>query len=220
MGKSITYVSRSFAGKVVLDSYGKKKVAINAPEYYAAEVAKFSLGDELSIVLTNRRPKRTEAQNNYWWGVYLPAIIREGKGSGTAMETHEELARTFLTVKEWRNGQGQLCYIRKSTAELTVGAFCQFIVDVQELTGVPAPPTENFGLAPLSEAKKKNVQTHDTGGGADAGEGDDAGTGGGGPGVPDQGRERAGERGGGRATPAARAIRKKGSRPKKRKTQK
>lgn len=165
MGKAYTYTSRNFAGRVVMDAKTRKKrVALNAPIYYEAEVAKFNEGDEMSIVLTNRKAKRTESQNNYWWGVYLPDIIRAGKGSGSALETHEELARTFLTVKEWRNAKGQLCYIRKSTAELTVGQFCQFVVDVQELTGVPAPPTESFGLAPLKEGIKENEEKNERAG--------------------------------------------------------
>lgn len=156
MGKAYTYTSRSFAGKVVVDATTRqKKVAIAAPRYYANEVNKFHVGDEVSIVLTNRKPKRTEAQNNYWWGVYLPAIIAEGKGMGTALETHEDLARKFLVIKEWVNSRGQACYIRRSTAELTVGQFCDFIVNVAAETEVEPPPTENFGLAPLKKDKNK-----------------------------------------------------------------
>ncbi len=157
MGKAYTYTSRSYAGVVVVDgSTHKKRVKIKAPLYYENEINKLKPGDEVSIVLTNRRAKRTEAQNNYWWGVYLPAILAEGYGAGSALETHEDLARRFLTVKEWRNTHGQICYVRRSTTELTVGQFCDFIVNVHTETGVEPPPTENFGLAPLkSETKKK-----------------------------------------------------------------
>jgi len=173
MGKAYTYTSRYFAGRVTLVN-GKKKIAIKAPLYYDAEVAKFKVGDEVSITLTNRKPKRTESQNNYWWGVYLPAILAAGKGSGSALETHEDLARKFLTIKEWRNSKGQLCYIRASTAELTVGGFCEFIANVQEETGVAAPPTENFDLAPLkAQPKSHGKTTRDEGGKGGTGTGGD-----------------------------------------------
>ncbi len=147
MGKAYTYTSRPFAGKIVLDGKTKKKrIELSAPLYYSHEVGKFKVGDPVTIVITNRKEKRTEQQNRYWWGAYLPAIIAEGKGAGNALDTHEDFARKFLTVKEWKNDRGQICYTRRSTTELSVGQFCQFVADVYEETGVMPPPTESYGL--------------------------------------------------------------------------
>lgn len=156
MGLGYTHISRPFAARVVVDKATKKKrVQLEAPLYYEAEVAKFKEGDKLTITLTNRKEKRTEAQNRYWWGVFLPLIIAEGKGAGSPLDTHEDFARKFLTIREWRNSRGQVCYVRRSTTELSVGQFCEFVINVQEETGVAAPPTENYDLAPLKASKKK-----------------------------------------------------------------
>jgi hypothetical protein len=94
MGKAYTYTSRSFSGKIIVEkTTGKKKLKLLAPMYYEHELNKFAENDPVSVVLTNRRAKRTARQNNYWWGVYLPLIIGEGKGAGSSLETHEDLDR-------------------------------------------------------------------------------------------------------------------------------
>lgn len=150
MGKAYTYRSRPFAGTVVMGTDGRKKVQLSAPLYYAYEVGKLRVGDKVSLVITDQRPLRTEAQNRYWWGVCIPAIIAAGKGGGSALDTHEDIARKFLVVKEWRNSRGQICYVRKSTTELTSGEFAEFVSSVEDETGVAFPPPQDFDLSPLS----------------------------------------------------------------------
>jgi hypothetical protein len=54
-----------------------------------------------------------------------------------------------LIEKEWKNSRGQICYTRKSTSDLSVGEFCEFIMNVEAETSVAAPPTESYDLAPL-----------------------------------------------------------------------
>lgn len=154
MGKAYTYTSRPFAGIVVQDAESrKKKIQLLAPLNYAHEVGKMRVGDKVSLVITDQRPRRTEAQNRYWWGVCIPALIKAGKGSGSALETHEDIARKFLVIKEWRNSRGQICYVRRSTTELTSGQFADFITSVEEETGVAFPPAENYDLPSLAEMR-------------------------------------------------------------------
>ena len=45
---------------------------------------------------------------------------------------------------------------KKSTTELGVGEFCEFIMNIEAETGVAAPPTENYNLAPLRDGINKN----------------------------------------------------------------
>lgn len=141
--------SQPFSAVIVEGEGGKKKVVPTSPAWYHHSVNKFKVGDKVTLVIHNRKPKRTEAQNRYYWGVYLPQIARE-TGERDLDKLHELFKGKFLTegVVEVL---GEKVRLKKSTTELGVAEFSQFIMDIEALTHVEAPPTENEGLPPLRD---------------------------------------------------------------------
>lgn len=153
MGLAYTHQTISFAGIVI---WGKdrhrKQIKLTSPVYYQHALNKFEIGDHLTVSVTNKRVKRTENQNRYYWGVYLPIIAQE-TGERDLERLHELFKKKFLT-KEKVIVLGEEVLIGKSTTELSPGGFCEYILDIQLLTGIEAPPTENFDLGPLKPKSK------------------------------------------------------------------
>lgn len=141
-GLSHTYQNRHFAGIVVQDAPGKNRIKINAPIYYQHAVNQFKAGDYVTITVTNKRPKRTVAQNNYYWGAVLPAIA-EATGEHDLEALHEVFKKKFL-AKERAEVLGEVVTKTKSTAELSVLEFGEFIEKIAALTEIQLPPPLNY----------------------------------------------------------------------------
>lgn len=99
------------------------------------------------MILTNQKPKRTENQNRYYFGVYLP-LIAEETGEQNIDRLHELFKSMFLT-KEIVKVLGKDVRMKRSTTDLTVSEFIEYIMAIENETQIKAPPTENFSLAPL-----------------------------------------------------------------------
>lgn len=144
--------TNNFGAKIVIVD-GIPKLAIKNKSYYLNELKKFSDGEDVSLLITNKKPKRTEQQNRYYWGVYLP-LISEETGEQDLVRLHELFKGKFLTT-EIIEVLGEKVRIKKSTTDLSIAEFCQYIMNIQELTGIIAPPTENYGLESLTNSLKQ-----------------------------------------------------------------
>jgi len=144
---SITY-SQPFSA-IIMEDGAKKRLAIESPAYYQNQLNKFKLGEKVTLEIHTRKPKRTDAQNRYLWGVFYPLIAAE-TGERDLDNLHEYFKGKFLT-KGIIEVMGEKVRIKKSTTELSTADFTMFIMDIEALTGVMAPPTENYGLTPLSK---------------------------------------------------------------------
>lgn len=153
--------SQPFAARIVASKLdGRKSLVVESKMWYQHALNKFPDGTKVTLEVHTRKAKRSEQQNRYYWGVYLPLIARE-TGEGDLDALHELFKGKFLSegVVEVL---GQKVRKKKSTTELGVGEFCQFILDIETLTGVTPPPTENWELAPLAEGvKEKNEKQKD-----------------------------------------------------------
>ena len=140
-----------FAGVIRKGPDGKRLI-VKSQRWYYHQISKFRDGEQVTLEVHNKRPKRTEQQNRYYWGVYLP-LIAEETGEKDLDRLHELFKGKFLTqgVVEVL---GQKVRMKKSTTELGVGEFCQYILDIEADTGVVAPPTESWGLAPLRDQEE------------------------------------------------------------------
>ena len=145
--KDVTY-TQGFAGVVRATPTGNR-ISIVSPRWYAHQVNKFKDGESVTLEIHNQKPKRTEAQNRYYWGVYLP-LIAEKTGEADVDRLHELFKGKFLTIGVVEV-LGEKVRMKKSTTELSVGQFCDYIMNIQNLTEVEAPPTESFGLAPIGK---------------------------------------------------------------------
>lgn len=100
-------------------------------------------GEEYSITVSDLKPKRSDAQNAYYWGVYLPIISRET--GYTTMELHELFKKKFLKAK-MVEVMGVEVFMVASTTKLNKKEFTEYIMNIELFTGIPSPPTVEYGL--------------------------------------------------------------------------
>lgn len=142
---SITY-SQPFSAMIQEDG-AKKRLAIESPAYYQNQLNKFKVGEKVTLEIHTRKPKRTDAQNRYYWGVYLPLIASE-TGERDLDRLHTLFKGKFLTTGIYEV-LGEKVRITKSTSSLSTADFSMYIMDIEAETNVTAPPTESYGLEPL-----------------------------------------------------------------------
>lgn len=148
----VTY-TQSFAAIIVRPKGQNSELHVKSQRWYQYQLNKFRNGENVTLAVHNQKPKRTEQQNRYYWGVYLP-LIAEETGEKDLDRLHELFKGKFLTMGVVEV-LGEKVRMKKSTTELGVGEFCQYIMDIEALTHIEAPPTENWDLVPLKEGIKK-----------------------------------------------------------------
>lgn len=139
-----TYESTTFLGTVVKsDKEGKHRIEIDHPLHYQHFVNHTCrLGDKVALTMTNRRPRRSLAQNRYMH-LYF-SLIAEGSG------------HTMMEVKNWAKGK-HLCdgitelygsKVRKvkETSKLNMSELCEFLNRIESDTGIPLPDPAPFNL--------------------------------------------------------------------------
>lgn len=112
-------------------------------------------GDEGSMRLELRRPKRTALQNAFYW-LYLDLV---SLSSGhTVKELHNWAKGAFLTTGI-TEVFGHKVRSVKSTTDLNRSEFVEYLSRIEEATGVPIPDTKPFlGLTWDEYRKKKQIQ--------------------------------------------------------------
>lgn len=140
-----TFTTKSFAGSILEleDKDGKlvRRWRPTSPMWYETELRKFKVGEEVTAQYTSKKPKRTESQNRYYWGCYLPMIASE---SGHDIHDLHTLFKGKFLGKEIAQVLGEKIRRTQSTTELTTGQFADYIRRIEELTGILAPPTEEY----------------------------------------------------------------------------
>lgn len=137
-----------------MDQHGKKRIRIFHPSYYQHEINKLQDGERITIEIHNKRTRRSVAQNAYYWGVYLPIIAKE-TGESNIDRLHELFKGMFLTT-EVAEVLGHKVRIKKSTTDLSIGEFSDYITKIEAETGVECPPTENYGLEKITKSIEEN----------------------------------------------------------------
>lgn len=157
MSKNLTYTytTKSFAGKIV-EIQGEKRWRPDTSYWYQHELNKFKVAEPVTAYYSSKRPKRTEMQNRYYWGVYLPMIASE---TGNDIDDLHLLFKGKFLAKEVVQVLGEKIRRTRSTTELSTGQFSDYIRRIEELTGVLAPPTEEyvFGSKPELIAYPKST---------------------------------------------------------------
>lgn len=144
--------SQPFAATIgIADDGVKKKLVLQSQAWYQHQLNKFKVGEMVTLEIHNRKAKRTEAQNRYYFGVYLPLIGRE-TGEHNIDRLHALFSGKFLTemVVEVL---GEKTRLKRSTTELNIGEFSEYIMNIEAETGIEAPPTESHGLMSLQEGR-------------------------------------------------------------------
>lgn len=141
--------TESFAAVVEKGRYGLNVLSIVSRAYYQNQLNKFKEGTRVTVELHTRKPKRTIQQNRYYWGVYLP-LIAEQTGEKDLEALHELFKGKFLS-EGIVEVLGEKVRKKKSTTALGIMEFCEYIMAIENLTQIAAPPTENYELDPLPE---------------------------------------------------------------------
>ena len=140
MTKEYTQIFKGFSGTII-EKDGLKEWLPNHPIYLRHEINKYKSGDKVTCYYTNEKLKRTEAQNRYYWGAYLPMISAE---TGNDIDDLHILFKGKFLSKGVVEVLGHKVRQARSTTELTAGQFSEYISRIEELTGVLAPPTEDY----------------------------------------------------------------------------
>lgn len=140
--------TQNFAG-VIRNVNGKNCLIIKSQRWYQHQLNKFRNGENVSLMIHNEKPKRTERQNRYLWGAFYPLISKE-TGEPNLDRLHELFKGMFLT-QGVVDVLGKKVRMKKSTTELSKSEFNEYIMAIEAETGVEAPPVENWELAPLSK---------------------------------------------------------------------
>lgn len=97
-------------------------------------------GKEVQLEILPKRSKRSDNQNRYYW-MYLGLISSET--GHTEDELHAFFKGKFLT-KRITEILGEKTRITKSTTELSRGEFCDYLVEISQLTQIELPDTTEF----------------------------------------------------------------------------
>lgn len=139
-----TYEKHHFAGEIVFNKEKNvKELKMQASKYYRHAIQnKFKVGDRVTITITNKKPKRTEQQNRYYW-LYITIIAEEA--GHTPEEIHEWIKGKFIT-KGIKQIFGVPVRIKGSTTELSVTEFSELITKIAAETMIEPPDTAPFQL--------------------------------------------------------------------------
>lgn len=142
-----THKTETFAGIIRQEKTSvNKKLTLLAPRSFQHFANKCQDGEKVTVSVTTKKWRRSLEQNNYYWGVYLPIIADET--GHTPDELHELFKGKFLTQKI-KTVMGLPVRMKKSTRDLSVGEFVEYIQRIESFTGIEAPPTENYNLPEL-----------------------------------------------------------------------
>jgi len=101
---------------------------------FIAEV-KTLAGKRVKLTIERQYNKRSLSQNAYWHGVVVNAVKEGLAAKGfvfTAKETHELLRLKFAVAEKVNESTGEVIQYLKSTSEMTVGEFMDFMAEVSE----------------------------------------------------------------------------------------
>lgn len=143
-----TYESQSFAGKVVTtpDPHARR-IELNAPAYFQHFLKNTcQIGDMVTMYITNKKPKRTEAQNRYLH-LYLGLIALS---CGHTVEELKVWIKGKFLSKGITEVYGDKIRVVRGTHELTKLEFIELLAQIEETTEIPLPVTDPF-LDPMTQ---------------------------------------------------------------------
>lgn len=97
-------------------------------------------GKEVSLLIDTNKSKRSDSQNQYYWGVYLK-IISEETGH-TTEELHSLFKGMFLS--EIREVLGNKVRVQTSSTTLSKSQFSDYIQNIASYTGILPPDTTEY----------------------------------------------------------------------------
>lgn len=93
-----------------------------------------SRGEYLRVIITADEKKRNSQQNRFYWGAVMKAICEQSWVAGNQFNKdawHEYYARKFGVLEEITLPDGEIVIKRKSTSEMSIGEFSEYLNQVQ-----------------------------------------------------------------------------------------
>lgn len=91
-------------------------------------------GEFLRVIITSDEKKRNNEQNRFYWGGVLNQIAEQAWINGKQFNKdvwHEYLARMYGVCDDLTLPDGEVIVRRKSTTEMSVGEFSEYLNKVQ-----------------------------------------------------------------------------------------
>jgi hypothetical protein len=95
-------------------------------------------GEPLRLIVTAEEKQRNAAQNRFYWGAVLKQIAETGWVDGRQYDKdtwHEFFARRYGVLDELTLPDGEIITRRKSTTQMSVGEFSEYLNQVQAYAG-------------------------------------------------------------------------------------
>lgn len=122
---------------------GKLKIALNGPQYLQHFLKTYTkVGDDVLMVVTAKRPKRSLAQNNFFF-VYLDLI---SLSCGHSVEDLHRWVNSYILGQGITEVFGEKVRKVGSTSGLNISEFCEMMNRIFEETEVPIPDPTPFNL--------------------------------------------------------------------------
>ncbi|MBR8169002.1 recombination protein NinB [Burkholderia cenocepacia] len=91
-------------------------------------------GEPLRVIVTAEEKQRNALQNRLYWGAILKAVAEQAWVDGRQYDKdawHEYFARKFGVCDELVLPDGEIILRRKSTTQMTVGEFSEYLNQIQ-----------------------------------------------------------------------------------------
>lgn len=138
-----THRTNSFSVEVIRNKgTNRNEIKFLSRPYYEHFVNKLLVGDKLSLSLTLNKPRRTENQNRYLWAYYTHIALE----TGHEPEEIHEWAKTKCLSSTIKEVFGDKVRMKKSTTDLSVSDFIEYVMKIEVETGIVMPPLINYGL--------------------------------------------------------------------------
>jgi hypothetical protein len=133
--------TRDFAGTIVEEKDGTRSLKIRSEAWYRENLRRFKVGEHVTLYISNKKPRRSEQQNRYYWN-YLTEICKE-TGEESPERLHNLFKGLFLTTSI-DQVFGHKVRTTRSTTSLSTQEFNEYITQIERETGILPPPPGNF----------------------------------------------------------------------------
>lgn len=128
-------------GAEIKEIEGRRALVMNNDAYFRTRLQKAPQG-KYTVTVSSNKPNRSNQQNRYYWGVCL-ALISEETGNEPE-HLHEYAKRRFLQPR-FITVKGETIKIPATTTLLNKSDFAEYIMKLEEWSGVQFPSPEEAG---------------------------------------------------------------------------
>jgi len=127
----------------IVEENGLKRLALSNTPYFRTRIQKMKTG-KVQLTVDELTPLRSGGQHRFYW-VYLTQIAEE---TGDTPEALHEVFKDEFLPREFLTAMGRAVEKTKSTKTLNKNDFSEYLMKIEERTGIPCPSPEDAGYIP------------------------------------------------------------------------